>query len=270
MVLIDANNLFARYYAQLSFMSINNCNVGGIFGFLRHLYSLDKKFNDNIIVVWDGKNGKDARRKICPEYKKNRTFKFDDNFLASKEELFDVLKNYAGIPQVKMDAWEADDIIGGIVNAITNFSSTLKDEKIYIVSNDKDFWQLISDKVFIVKDKLFGLPELEKETGCISGKEFLACRVLAGDPSDNIIGAEKIGLKRALKIVRTPIGQSNIDLYKDIIEKNMELMRLDNKLIEVDFIPGKTDLEEYICWCTKYKFKTLIEDAEDFIRRRIK
>ena len=264
MILIDGNNLYARYYARLGFMVINNCNVGGMFGFLRNLYSLSKKFNDNILVIWDGKNGKDVRRRICPEYKRNRTFKFDDNFLSSKEELFNVLKNYCGIPEVKMDNWEADDIIGYIVNAITNFSSTLKDEHIYIVSNDKDFWQLISDKVFIVmKDKIFGLPELEKETGCISGKEFLACRVLAGDPSDNIIGAEKIGLKRALKIVRS--GKTNIDVYKDIIEKNMELMRLDNKLIEVDFIHGKTNLEEYICWCMKYTFKTLVEDAEDFI-----
>lgn len=264
MILIDANNLYARYYAQLSFMVVNKCNVGGMFGFLRNLYSFKQKFNDNILVIWDGKNGKEMRRKIYPEYKRNRTYKFDNNFIASKEELFNVLKD-TGIPQVKMDDWEADDVIGYIANAVTNFSSTLTTEKIYIVSNDKDFWQLISDRVFIlIKDRIFDLEELQKETGCVSGQEFLSCKALAGDYSDNIVGAKGIGLKRALKIVR----ENNIHLYKEIYERNMELMRLGDTLIEIDFIVGESNLEEYITWCMKYKFKSLVEDAEGFLKKR--
>lgn len=435
MILIDGNNLFARYYAQLSFMTVNNCNVGGMFGFLRNLYSFKQKFNDNILVIWDGKNGKEMRRKIYPEYKRNRTYKFDDNFIPSKEEIFNVLKDYTGIPQVRMDncfvgytrisvpikgnarngknysvkrvkdlnigddvysfniktqkieiskvtkvftrkvnerfhinfeqlkhgvvttanhpfftnrGWinaedlhlndtiytindlkyfkgdwihigytpsalsrkrirtigngltirsiskitdrkkvpvynievtpnntyfansclvhncEADDVIGYITNAVTKFSSTLTTEKIYIVSNDKDFWQLISDRVFIlIKDRIFDLEELQKETGCVSGQEFLSCKALAGDPSDGISGVHKVGLKRALKIVR----EHNIHLYKDIYERNMKLMDLRNKLIEIDFIVGESNLEEYITWCMKYRFKSLVEDAEDFIKK---
>jgi DNA polymerase-1 len=94
-----------------------------------------------------------------------------------------------------VDNVEADDVIAYL--ALDKF----KDSSVTIMSSDKDFLQLASDRIKIwspVKKKLYGCAELLTEYG-ISCQNFINYRILEGDASDNISGIPGAGLKTIIK-----------------------------------------------------------------------
>ena len=258
MILVDGNNFLARYFFQLKLLEVDGKKVGGMYGFLRGLYFLVTQFADgDIFVVWDGEKSKERRRQIFADYKNTRlTGSFDESFSHMKSELITVLYDCVGVKQVMMAGYEADDVVA--------YLSRLGD-KVYIVSTDRDFWQLISDKVKIClgSGKVVGPEELQKETGCVNGKEFLYCKALAGDSSDGIPGVKGVGMKRALQIVRS----DTVAFHKDIFDRNMLLMELNVPVDDLRVVCKKSDLHGFVTWCMTYRFQGLIEVAEDFLNR---
>jgi 5'-3' exonuclease len=94
-----------------------------------------------------------------------------------------------------IDQIEADDTIAYLAK------ETFKDSNVTIMSTDKDFLQLASDKIKIwspVKKKIFGCKEIVDEYG-ITCNNFVLYRVMEGDVSDNIPGLDGVGLKRVVK-----------------------------------------------------------------------
>lgn len=271
MILVDGNNQFIRFYSQLGFMKIDGKNVGGMFGFLRSLYYLNQRFNDNVSVVWDGKRSSDKRKEAYTDYKKNRIAgRFDSDLFETRDEVKNILQHMTGINQYVGINVEADDVIADIVNYSYN-------EKFIIVSSDKDFWQLLDneDIKILRNNKLFGLKEMKKETGCNSAKMFLLCRALSGDASDGIKGVERVGFKTALKIVKENMINDYKDivdknLHKDIVDRNLKLMTLGVGHLELnknyEIYCSNKNLGDFVLWCIKYKFQSLIEVAEDFIK----
>lgn len=256
MILVDGNNYLARYFFQLKSLVVDGKNVGGMYGFLRGLYYLIQKLEDgNVYVVWDGEKSKEWRRTIFSDYKAVRSAGFDPGFSHVKTELIAVLYDYVGVKQVMVEGYEADDIIAHLAKSSANA---------YIVSTDRDFWQLIVDdkiKIYLSNGKIIGLEDLQKETGCVDGREFLYCKALAGDSSDGIPGVKGVGMKRALQIVRT----NTIDKYKDIFERNMRLIELNRPVENLKIVSKKSDLSGFVNWSMTYKFQSLIEVAEDFL-----
>ncbi len=258
MVLVDGNNLFVKCNHVFRFMESDGRNIGGMFGFIRNLWLMSKKLGDkNIFVVWDGKNSREKRKMIFPGYKEGRVG-FDSSFFEIRDELKYVLENCIGVFQLVADSLEADDIIGHIASVVPD------EDIVYIVSADKDFWQLVNDKVFIfTSNKVLKWENIQKVTGCKDGNEFLSCRALAGDPSDKIPGIPGIGLKKALKVIRSG---SIPEEYKEIMERNLKLMCLSNQYIDnIDIVKGKVDMLKFMEWCRKYKFKSLVDMIGDFL-----
>lgn len=257
MLLVDGNNLFVKCSHVFRFIQQDGRNIGGMFGFVRNLWLMQKKLNDkNIYVVWDGKNSQGKRRKIFPGYKEGRVG-FDSSFFEIRDELKYVLENCVGVTQLVADSLEADDIIGHIASVISD------EDTLYIVSADKDFWQLVNDKVFIFNsNKVLKWEDIQKVTGCKDGEEFLFCRALAGDPSDKIPGIPGVGIKTALKLIHS--GRIPEE-YKEIMERNLKLMCLSNQYIDnLDIVKGKVDMLKFIEWCRKYNFKSLVDMVGDF------
>lgn len=240
-------------------------HTGGIAGFLKSVgYAIKLLSPTRVIIVFDGKGGSQKRRKIYPDYKNgrktdirlNRTYDdLSDSLTESqnfKKELIRTV-NYLDVLPVtvmSMDQVEADDTIAYLAK------QTFKDSNVTIMSTDKDFLQLASDKISIwspVKKKIFGCKEIVDEYG-ISCKNFIFYRIMEGDTSDNIPGLEGVGLKRVIQafpfLGEEPqvclqqiynYAENNISKYKIyervlnsklLLERNYELMQLHNTQVQ--------------------------------------
>lgn len=224
-LIIDGLNTYLRIFSSVPVISDRGDHVGGVLGMLRSIAKDIRNFNPTrCIIVFDGKGGSNRRRKILPEYKQNRTGKFNlrrDFFSTEEEEnesrrrqLIRVIQYLDLLPVqvICMDNIEADDVIANMTMQYFHNKSA----KIRIVSTDRDFLQLVSNQVEVyspVKKKLYNLETIESEFG-IHPKNYLIYRILDGDTSDNIPGISGMGLKTLIKY------------YPEIKEKIIDLQYL--------------------------------------------
>lgn len=156
---------------------------------------LEKEFvPDRIVVANEG--GSLKRSEIFPEYKANRPEK-DPEFVSSLKEYFNTFDELK-IPVLSTKGYEADDIIGSIANRAD------RNHIVYIVSNDKDFIQLVNDNVYLLRyDNKFNLIDKNEAASKygISTNQFVDYLSLVGDNADNIKGAKGIGPKTASKLI---------------------------------------------------------------------
>ena len=188
-----------------------------------------------------------------------------------KRQMIRLLQYLECIPLevICLDNVEADDVIAYMATQSFKDSS-----KVRIVSTDRDFLQLVDDRVEVysgVKKKLYDRAAMVEEFGIIP-ENYLLYRMFSGDTSDNIPGIDGVGLKTLIKsfpqITETPIEYSDIYTLcekemqnkkpkkifesilnsKDSIERNYKLMQLSNpdiggvttlKIIESLEIPGQ-------------------------------
>ncbi len=258
-LLVDGLNAFIRAYSVMSSLNEDGLHTGGIAGFLKSIgYALKLINPTRCVIIFDGSGGSLKRRKIYPEYKDKRKTKLRLNRAYAdlstsdleekglKTQLLRSIHYLDCLPITTMaiDNIEADDSIAYIAQQY------YKDCNVNIMSADKDFLQLASDKIKIwspTKKKLYGCAEILNEYG-INCKNFIWYRVLEGDVSDNIDGINGAGLKRILtcfpffvedrEITLNEIytysenNQSKYKLYrsilenKEIVERNYTLMQL--------------------------------------------
>ncbi len=264
-LLVDGLNTFIRSFMAVPSMNDDGMHTGGIAGFLKSIGYAIKLINPTrVIVVFDGTGGSQKRRKIYPDYKKGRKtkVKFNRTYeeLSSSEleqknlqiELMRLVSYLEVLPVTVMaiDNIEADDTIAYLAE------DTFKDSNVTIMSTDKDFLQLASERVKIwspVKKKIFGCKEIVDEYG-ITCDNFIYYRIMEGDVSDNIPGLDGVGIKRVLQAYPF-LGEdkqvtmqeiynysenykSKYKIYervldnKLLLERNYELMQLKNTCIQ--------------------------------------
>tara|TARA_B100001094_G_scaffold331915_1_gene401902 strand:+ start:1618 stop:2565 length:948 start_codon:yes stop_codon:yes gene_type:complete len=255
-LVIDGLNVFYRHWAANPSMDANGEHVGGIVGFLKGIQLLCERYRPSeVIVAWEG-GGSQRRRSIDSSYKNGRRPVKLNRFY---EEIPDTVENRnsqvaqlvsllrkAGVSQVYVADCEADDIIAYMVNV------PLKNDQCVIVSTDKDFYQLIDDRVRVWSpgSKKEWSTESVLENFAIHPENFCLARCFVGDASDGLKGAPGVGFKSLSKrfpafanvdnlavddIVtecRKLKEQSRLKLYDSIIEhenqirKNWKLMYL--------------------------------------------
>jgi DNA polymerase I len=126
-----------------------------------------------------------------------------------------------------IDGLEADDIIGYLANKFQAHEDT---QKVTIMSADKDFLQLVSDKVHCyspTKKKVYQPKDVLEEFG-VSSYNFLNYKILMGDSSDNIPGITGLGPVKLVKLFPELLGENLVTL-DSMIEKSAELVN-ENKL----------------------------------------
>jgi 5'-3' exonuclease len=187
--------------------------VGGVVGFLQYLDMLVYRFSPaKVIVCWESGGSSPRRKKICPTYKENRSkikpvnensnmsdlLKDDiQNKTEQLSMLYNILK-HTPVCQIFIKDTECDDIIG----YLTKYAFVNENRQKIVVSNDKDFYQLLEDKSVLIYDparKVTLDHSYVKEKFGISARNFCLARTLCGDPSDNIEGVPGIGLKTVSK-----------------------------------------------------------------------
>lgn len=206
-LIVDGLNTFIRSYAASPVTNNDGEHVGGISGTLLSIGHAIKSINPTrVIIVFDGKDGSAKRRQIYPEYKANRKFKVrlnrsdtvdkEDNQLQQLLRLVSYLE-ILPFTTILSDGAEADDVIAYIAN---DYLKT-KESQIFIMSSDKDFYQLVSDHIHIwspTKKKYYYTEDVVEEFG-IYPNNFALYRALLGDKSDNINGVDGIGSKTVHK-----------------------------------------------------------------------
>lgn len=271
-LIVDFLNVFLRSFSASPQMNDDGDHCGGISGTLYSIgYAIRQINATRCIIVADGKNSASRRRKIHSEYKNKRHLKMNLNrvydFNNEEEEresmhkqMIRLLEYFNNLPIqfISVENLEADDVISYISTELFNSES-----KIYIMSSDKDFLQLVNENIYIwspTKKKMYDADSILSEFG-VSNKNFLMYKKLIGDSSDNINGVDGIGLKKFHKELsflqedrevtneelishvkkqieerksekkKPLLYQNNIINSIDILELNDKLMRLDNTLI---------------------------------------
>jgi len=232
-LLIDGMNMFIRTFSASPLTNNNGEHVGGYIGFLLSLSNVIKLFNPTrCIIVFDGKGGSAARRKLYPEYKQGRKMnihinrseylKDDDitieHLVALKKIQLSKLLDYLDclpITTIVIDNIEADDVISHISNKIYNNSN------IIISSDDKDFLQLINNNISVYRPtskKLIDVNNILELFGNIPSHNFIIYKIFIGDTSDNINGIKGIGEKTLIKYIPIILNKEKIIQLTDIIE----------------------------------------------------
>lgn len=244
-LLVDGNNLLFQMFFGMPSRIVNEKGkaIQGTLGFTGALLKIIRIANPtHLAVLFDGQH-KNARKELNSDYKANRTDYGDvpdeKNPFSQLEDIYEVL-DYLGICHKETAVCEADDWIAGYALKYGENS------KIMISSFDSDFFQLINDNVSVLryrgKNTVICTPDYIREKFKISPKQYVDFKSLTGDNSDNIKGADKIGVKTAANLLAEFENIDDIIMNADKIQKpsvrksvkeNAERLRLNYKLIKL-------------------------------------
>ena len=218
-------------------------NSSAIYGFTNTLVDLlGKQDPTHIAVVFDTP-APTERHEIFPEYKAQRDAMPEDLSIAIPE-VKKLIKAF-NIPVIEMDGYEADDIIGTLAKRAVNDDDECE---VYMVTPDKDFAQLVEDRVKIFKPgkagnepEIIGIDAIKEKWNVQCSEQVIDILGLWGDASDNIPGVPGIGEKTAKKLVAQYGGVEqlieNIDQLKgkqrENVENNKEQALLSKKLATI-------------------------------------
>jgi 5'-3' exonuclease len=235
-LVIDGLNIFLRAFAAVGWIDKNLSHIGGLTGFLRSLgYAIKLVRPTRVIIVFDGKGSSTNKRYIYPEYKANRgltkitTWEVfetqQDESDAIKNQIVRLVQYLKTVPVdlISIDKIEADDVIGWM-------TSQLKDE-IVIMSSDKDYLQLVDEKISVyspTKKKFYEANKVTEEFG-VTPKNFLTQKILLGDTGDNVPGVKGLGVKTMLKLF-PELGTNKEVTLEQILEKCTDGSKIHEKI----------------------------------------
>lgn len=209
-LLIDGLNLFFRNFAMMNMVNPDGIHIGGLGGFFRSLGAMIRQTNPtSVYVVFDGAGSTASRKNLHSEYKQDRDIRRITNWDAfdnleeehdSKVDQIVRIIQYLKMLPVKttvIDKVEADDIIAVLAEKLVEkHNSTC-----FIVSSDKDFVQLVTDKIILYRpmEKEYYTPKVVKEKFGVLSENFILYKTLLGDSSDKIPGVKGLGVKGIFK-----------------------------------------------------------------------
>lgn len=202
--LLDAMALIYRaYFAMNKNPRINSkgLNTSAVLGFTNTLWEILRKEKPTHIGVAFDTIAPTVRHEGFAEYKANRE-KMPEDLAASIPYVMEVIKCF-NIPILKVDGFEADDVIGTLSAKAENAGF-----EVFMMTPDKDYGQLITEKVKMYKParmgngaEVWGVEEVCNKYGLKEPKQLIDILGLMGDAADNIPGVPGVGEKTAIKLV---------------------------------------------------------------------
>lgn len=200
-LVIDGNNLLNRcYYATAHsphglMQAPDGQYTNAVSRFLRMLFKYEEELGACPVVMFD--EGKGFRKELYPAYKEGRNETPEP--LRNQFPLIKELLKTGNIPVYQSPILEADDLIGAFAEGV--------DGNVYILSNDKDLYQTVTERVTVItrkgKEDVFVTPERfgDMYAGLVP-KQIVDLKAITGDSSDNIPGIDGIGEKGALSLLQ--------------------------------------------------------------------
>ena len=201
--LLDAYALIYRaYYAFIKNPRINSkgFNTSAILGFVNTLEEVLKKENPTHIGVAFDPSGPTFRHEAYEQYKAQRE-ETPEAIRLSVPIIKDIIRAYR-IPILEVAGYEADDVIGTLATEAGRQGITT-----YMMTPDKDYGQLVSDRVFMYRPKhtggfeVMGTEEVKTKFNIQTTEQVIDMLGLMGDASDNIPGCPGVGEKTAQKLI---------------------------------------------------------------------
>lgn len=201
--LVDAYALIFKYYYAFMGRPMRNrdgVNTSVVFGFTKFLRDILKREKPDMLGVAFDPPGGCFRRDIFAEYKANRPPTPEDIKLSVPyvKRLLEAMR----IPILEVAGYEADDVIGTLAKR-----GGEEGYKVFMVSPDKDYGQLVDENCVIYRQKgdnieIIDCAAIEEKYGFTEPLLVRDMLALWGDSSDNIPGVPGIGEKGATKLVR--------------------------------------------------------------------
>lgn len=256
-LLVDGSNLlFQMFYGMPSrIIGRQGKPIQGTLGFVGALLKMVRKLQPtHLAVLFDGETD-NPRGELDENYKANRE---DYSRVPEEETPFSQLPDiyaaldYLGICHQETSECETDDWMAAYALGLG------KKHKMTLMSQDSDFFQLITDKVSILRYR--GDHSVLCDIAYIRGKldiepsQYVDYKCLTGDASDNIRGADKVGPKTAASLMHSfgslenlleNVDQVGKPSVRESIRANKERLLLNQKLIRLeDKYPVPFALEE--------------------------
>lgn len=262
--IIDALALAHRAYWTFKDLKTSEGRLTGVvYGASRFIEHIVDTYHPECLLVATDAPGDTFRHEIYMDYKANRKPK-DESFIDQLPDFYTMFEKM-GVPVMSMDGYEADDIIGSIVTQRDDVNFT-------IVSGDKDFMQLISPNVSLLRP--LGHPDFELLTEesviaklGIRPDQVVDYLAICGDAADNIPGVKGIGPKGAEKLLKSygDIEGIYFNLHQ-VVGKNYERLHksVDNAKMSKKLAQIKLDLELEIDYESGFTFDCRSEEVEDF------
>jgi 5'-3' exonuclease len=213
-LVIDGLNTFIRSWSTAPNLNDNGDHIGGIVGTLKSIgYAIRTLNPTRVVVVFDGKGGSNSRKDIYSGYKSERgknkikmrlnraatvEMNPEEESVSMKRQMLGLGELLSALPVTIMiyDGIEADDVMAYIATGLKQ-----ENEKVIIMSTDKDFLQLVNKDVSVYspsKKKVYNIDEVKEEFG-IHPHNFINFRMIDGDKSDNVEGIAGLGIKSIIK-----------------------------------------------------------------------
>ncbi|MEN0049450.1 MAG: DNA polymerase I [Bacteroidota bacterium] len=266
--LLDGHALVYRaHFAFITRPLINSkgFNTSAITGFVRTLWDLMRKQQPTHLAVSFDTHVPTFRHEMYEPYKANREEQPED-IGAALPYIKEILKAFK-IPIVTKDGYEADDVIGTLAK-----QAEKEGFKVYMVTPDKDFAQLVSQNVFLYKPArmgndvaILGEDEVLAKWEIERVEQVIDILGLQGDSVDNIPGIPGIGKKTAIKLLAKYGSVEGLlanthelkGKQKEKVEEFAEQGLLSKKLATIDInVPIQFDADTFV--------------IEEFDRERLK
>ena len=260
LLIVDGSNLLFQMFFGMPARIVNRDGkaIQGTLGFVGALLKIIRMTApDGVVVLFDGEYAGE-RRELDADYKGNRP---DYSQIAAEETPFSQLPDvYAALDVLKIrhaetTVCETDDWIAAYAR---RFGGEME---IVIASQDSDFFQLITDRVRVLryrgKNSVLCDSEYIREKLGIRPEQYADYKALVGDHADNIRGADKIGPKTAAQLLQQfdsleemlcKAQQVQKPSVRASLTENARRLRLNYRLIELD---GRHDVPfqpQELCW----------------------
>mgnify|MGYP001584631197 FL=1 len=307
-LMIDGLNLFFRNFAMMNMVNPEGIHIGGLGGFFRSLGAEIRRVNPTqVYVIFDGAGSSNSRKNLLPEYKSGRDLQritnwdafdnIEDEHDAKVDQIVRIIQYLKTLPvkTLSIPKVEADDVIAYLSGVIPQDPK----DKVFIVSSDKDFLQLINKNVIVYRpmEKEFYTEETVVEKFKMSPTNFILYKTLMGDNSDKVAGVKGLGPKKLYKLF-PELSERDLtldDIYNiceskfkenviyariiqniDALERNYKIMDLSNPMLdendknylyniveskELNFLP-----EQFIAMYNEDKLGGMIRNLEFWIK----
>lgn len=273
--LLDAYALIFRgYYALIKNPRVNSkgVNTSAIMGFMNSLFDILKREKPTHIAVVFDVGEATVRTVDFDAYKANRD-ETPEAIRIAVPYIQDILKALC-IPVLYAEGYEADDVIGTLAK-----KAELQGYTTYMVTPDKDYAQLVSDKIKMYRPPAFGkgveiwgVEEVKEKFEVENPMQVVDFLGMMGDSIDNIPGLPGVGEKTAKKFIKEYGSLENLlanthqlkGKLKENIEANKELGLLSKKLATIlTDAPVEFDEEDLsMCEPDVEKVKEIFTDLE--------
>ncbi len=212
--LLDAHALCYRaFYAVKDLTDSKGQPTNAVFGFTKTVKKLLKDFQPEYIAVCFDVSKKTHRTEKYAQYKIQRP-SMPDALKSQIPLIRDVVRGYQ-LPIFEKEGYEADDVIATIARKFEG-----KDTEVVVISDDKDFFQLVGPQVSVFsprREQMITEAQVEDVLG-VPPRQVCDLISLAGDKSDNIPGVAGIGAVSAKKLLKAYASLEEIFMHLDDVE----------------------------------------------------